>query len=171
MKTWLSLVLCILVSAVCYGDMAQVINGGFESVFGSPAAPENWTQYTGTGATVYFAIKTDFVHSGTNSEKIAARNGYGMIYQEISSGFTAGQTYSLWFYAKGDTNSTWQMDEPLDRIELSVKFKTAAGATIQNLTVLFDADPQTAAPSCHQPMAQISGFSVYGSGKHRLVPD
>lgn len=145
MKKLMTLV--IVAAAVCQVNAAQVANGGFELTVGSPAVPQNWTQYAGTGATVYFSLKTDFVHSGTYSEKVAARNGYGMIHQEISSGFTAGQTYSLWLYAKGDTNKDWQMDEPRDRIELSVKFKTASGATISEpMTVLFDADPETAAP-------------------------
>ena len=53
--------------------------------------------------------------------------GYGMIYQEITSGFSPGQTYSLWLYGRGDTNGDWKIDEPGDRIELYVKFVDAMG--------------------------------------------
>jgi hypothetical protein len=132
---------------MCYGDIAQVVNPGFESMSGDPLMPNGWSTYSGTGATVYYAAKTDVVYRGTYSFKIAARNGYGMIHQTITSGFAAGQTYSLWLYGRGDTNSGWVMDEPLDRVELSVKFANSAGAMISEpKLVIFDGDSATAAP-------------------------
>lgn len=147
MKKVMSLVVCMMLSAMCCADMAQVTNPGFESMSGNPLAPNGWTLYTGTGATVYFAAKTDVVRTGTYSEKLAARQGYGTIYQEITGGFMAGETYSFWIYGRGDTNGDWVIDEPLDRIELSAKFKNAGGGTISEpKKVVFDGDPETEAP-------------------------
>ena len=97
---------------------------------------------------MYFAGKTDVVHSGTYSYKIAARDGYGMAYQQISSGFSVGQTYSFWMYGRGDTNNNWQMDEVGDKVDVFVKFVDSLGAQIgqEESMVLFDADPETDAP-------------------------
>lgn len=143
MKMLLGVLMCLMVTALCHAD-AQVANPGFESMSGEPLLPDNWTTYKGSGATVYFAAKTDVVYDGTYSFKMAAREGYGMIYQEITSGFVPGETYSLWLYGRGDTNGDWQMDEPGDRIELYVKLKDAGGGTIDEpMMVLFDADPET----------------------------
>jgi hypothetical protein len=46
---------------MCYGDIAQVVNPGFESMSGDPLMPNGWSTYSGTGATVYYAAKTDVV--------------------------------------------------------------------------------------------------------------
>jgi len=146
MKMLMCALMCLLVSVVCYAD-AQVVNPGFESLSGDPLLPDNWTTYKGTGATVFFAAKTDVVYDGIYSFKVAAKEGYGIIYQEISSGFAAGETYSLWLYGRGDTNSSWIIDEPGDRIELSVKFKDAGGGAIDEpKKVIFDGDPETQTP-------------------------
>ena len=146
MKMIMRVLICLALGALCYAD-AQVLNPGFESMSGDPLLPDNWITYKGSGATVYFAAKTDVVYDGTYSFKIAARQGYGMIYQEITSGFTAGETYSFWIYGRGDTNGDWVLDEPLDRIELSAKFEDAGGGTISEpKKVIFDGDPETEAP-------------------------
>ncbi|MGE4286054.1 MAG: LamG-like jellyroll fold domain-containing protein [Phycisphaerae bacterium] len=138
------MLMCMVAAALCFAD-ATVLNPGFESM-SAELTPDNWTLYKGNGATVYFAAKTDVVHSGTYSEKIAARQGYGMIYQEVT-GAVAGESYSLTLFGRGDTNNDWQMDEPMDRIIVSVKFKNTAGGTISEPSmVIFDADPETAAP-------------------------
>lgn len=152
MKKVMSLLICMILSAASYAEMAQVVNPGFESMSGSgtssdPYLPDGWTLFTGNGATVYFVGKTDVVRTGTYSMKIAARNGYGMIHQTITSGFTAGETYSLWFYGRGDTNNDWVIDEPLDHVELAVKFVNSGGTTISEpKTTVFDGDPETVAP-------------------------
>lgn len=147
MRSVMSVLICIVLSAAGYADMAQVVNPGFESMSGNPLMPDGWSTYNGTGATVYYGAKTDVVYSGIYSFKVAARNGYGMIHQAVTTGFTPGETYSLWFYGRGDTNSDWVMDEPLDRVEMSVKFANSAGGTISEpKIVVFDGDPTTAAP-------------------------
>lgn len=147
MKMLTSLLICLILSAASYADMAQVVNPGFESMSGDPLMPDGWSTFEGTGATVYYGAKTDVVRTGIYSFKVAARNGYGMIHQTITSGFTAGETYSLWFYGRGDTNGDWVMDEPLDRVELAVKFANSGGGTISEpKQVVFDADPETPAP-------------------------
>jgi hypothetical protein len=140
------MMVCVLVLAVS-ANANLIVNSGFESMSGSPLAPESWTLYTGSGATVYFAAKTDVVYEGVYSEKIAARNGYGMIHQTISD-LTGGQSLSFWLYGRGDTNSDWQMDEPGDKVDVSVKFKDAGGTQIGSeiSMVLFDADETTDAP-------------------------
>lgn len=146
MKMIMRVLICLMLGTLCYAD-AQVLNPGFESMSGDPLLPDNWTTYKGTGATVYFAAKTDIVYDGTYSFKIAARQGYGLIYQKITSGFTAGETYSFWIYGRGDTSGDWAIDEPLDRIELSAKFEDAGGGTISEpKKVVFDGDPETEAP-------------------------
>ncbi len=151
MKTFVMLFLSLLMSSVCLAD-AQIANPGFESMATNPSSgvlePGNWTLYAQSNATVYFAAKTDVVRTGTYSEKIAARNGYGMIYQEISSGFSAGETYSFWMYGRGDTNSGWIMDETGDQVDLYIKFKDAGGNQIGDeiSMILFDTDPATQAP-------------------------
>jgi hypothetical protein len=101
---------CVLMLAVS-ANANLIVNSGFESMSGDPLAPESWTLYTGSGATVYFAAKTDVVYEGVYSEKIAARNGYGMIHQTISD-LTGGQSLSFWLYGRGDTNTAWQMESP-----------------------------------------------------------
>lgn len=147
MRRMSCLLVCMMLSALCMADTAELLNPGFESMSGSPLAPDHWTLYTGHEATVFFAPKTDVVRTGMYSEKIAARNGYGMIYQEITSGFTPGETYSFWIYGRGDTNGDWAIDEPQDRIEFYAKFKNAGGGTISEpMLVAFDGDPDTAAP-------------------------
>jgi hypothetical protein len=147
MKMVLSLLICLVLSAASYADVPQVVNPGFELMSGDPLVPDGWNLFTGNGATVFFAGKADVVRTGTYSMKVAARNGYGMIHQTITSGFAAGETYSLWFYGRGDTNNDWVMDEPLDRIELSVKFANSGGGTISEPKIIvFDANPETAAP-------------------------
>ena len=151
MKNIVALLLCVFMASACFGK-AQIVNPGFEDVSTNPDTerlePDNWTNYTQSGATVYFASKDDFVNSGSRSYKVAARQGYGMTYQEIVSGFSVGETYSFWLYGKGDTNGTWQMDEPGDKIDVFVKFKDSLGVQIgqEKSMVLFDADPETSAP-------------------------
>lgn len=139
-------VLCVLALMVSAASANLVMNSGFEAMSGSPLAPENWTLYAGNGATVYFSAKTDVVYEGLYSEKVAARQGYGMIHQTIS-GFTGGQSLSLWLYGRGDTNSSWQMDEAGDKVDVSIKFKDAGGVQIGSeiSMVLFDADEATEA--------------------------
>lgn len=56
--------------------MNLVANLGFESMSGDPLMPDAWSTYKGSGATVFFAAKTDVVY-GTYSLKIAAREGRG----------------------------------------------------------------------------------------------
>lgn len=133
--------LMLLVSAA---SANLVVNPGFESMSGDPLLPDNWSTYKGTGATVYFAAKTEVVYDGTSSLKIAAREGYGMIHQTIG-GFSGSESLSLWLYGRGDTNSNWQMDEVGDKVDVYVKFKDAGGATIGSeiSMVLFDADEST----------------------------
>ena len=151
MKTFTACVLCLLMASISFGK-AQLVNSGFESMSTNPDTnklePDNWSMYAQSNATVYFAAKTDIVHSGTYSYKIAARNGYGMIYQEISSGFSVGETYSFWMYGRGDTNGDWQMDEAGDRVDVFVKFIDSLGAQIgqEENMVLFDTDPATDVP-------------------------
>jgi len=152
MRNVVSVLICMALSAAAFADLPQVVNPGFEAMSGAgtssdPYVPDNWTLYKGTGATVFFAGKSDVVRTGTWSMKIAAREGYGLIHQTITSGFTAGETYSLWFYGRGDTNGDWVMDEPKDRVELSMKFTNSGGGTISEpKIVVFDGDPQTPAP-------------------------
>lgn len=140
------MMLCVLALGV-WANANLVVNSGFESMSGTPLAPESWTLYTGNGATVYFAAKTDVVYEGVYSEKVAARNGYGMIHQTIT-GMTGGQSLSLWLYGRGDTNSNWQMDDPGDKVDVYMKFKDAAGAQIGSeiSMVLFDTSDTTDAP-------------------------
>ena len=151
MKTFVACILCMIMSTLCFGK-AQLSNSGFETMSTNPDTgrlePANWTNYTQSGATVYFAGKDDVVHSGSYSYKIAARQGYGMTYQEVTGGFTVGETYSFWLYGRGDTNNNWQMDEAGDRVDVFVKFKDSLGAQIgqEENMVLFDADPETDAP-------------------------
>ncbi len=146
MRMFMGVLMCLVVSTLCYAD-AQVANPGFESMSGDPLLPDNWTTYKQSGATVYFAPKTDVVYDGTYSFKVAARQGYGMIYQEITSGFAVGQTYSFWLYGRGDTNGDWKIDEPGDRIELYVKFVDAGNGTIDEpMKIIFDGDSETEAP-------------------------
>lgn len=139
-------VLCVLVLMVSAANATLVTNAGFESMteVDGKLVPDNWTLYPGSGATVYFAAKTDVVYEGTYSEKIAARQGYGMIHQTVL-GFTGGQSLSLWLYGRGDTNGDWQMDEVGDQVDVYVKFKDAGGAQIGSeiSMVLFDADEAT----------------------------
>ena len=146
MKMLMSVLMCLLVSAICLAD-AQIVNSGFESMSGDPLLPDDWTTYKNSGSTVYFAPKTDVVYDGVYSFKIAARDGYGMIHQTITSGFAAGETYSLWLYGRGDTNNDWKIDEPGDRIEFYAKFANGTGGTIaEPMKVIFDGDPATEAP-------------------------
>ncbi len=151
MKAVFTCFLSLMIASVCLAK-AQVVNSGFEAMTMNTETeklePDNWTSYIPSQVTVYFAAKTDYVYSGTYSYKIAARNGYGMIYQEVSSGFNPGETYSLWLYGKGDTNGGWIMDEPGDQVDVYIKFKDASGAQIgqEESLILFDTDPETQAP-------------------------
>ncbi len=151
MKSIVLFISCIFTASICLAD-AQFVNSGFEQMTTNPSTerlePDNWTNYAQSGSTVYFAGKNDFVHSGTYSYKIAARQGYGMTYQEVTSGFTVGETYSFWMYGKGDTSSSWQMDEVGDKVDVFVKFKDSLGTQIgsEESMVLFDADPDSEAP-------------------------
>lgn len=135
---------CVLSLLASAASANLVVNAGFESMSGDPLMPDSWSVYTGTGATVYYGAKTDVVYEGTYSFKIAARNGYGMIHQTIG-GFSGGESLSLWLYGRGDTNSDWQMDEPGDKVDVSVKFLNAGGSKIGSeiRMVLFDTDEST----------------------------
>jgi hypothetical protein len=137
---------CVLSLLVSAASANLVVNSGFESMSGNPLMPDGWLTYTGTGATVYYAAKTDVVYEGDYSFKIAARNGYGMIHQTIG-GFSGGQSLSLWLYGRGDTNADWQMDEPGDKVDVSIKFLNSGGGQIGSeiSMVLFDANPDTEA--------------------------
>ncbi len=138
------LFLLLLVFAVSAANANYILNPGFESMSGDPLAPDIWSQYKGTGATVYYAAKNDIVYDGGYSYKIAARNGYGMLHQTIT-GFTGGEALSFWLYGRGDTNENWQMDETGDQIDVYIKFKDANGNQIGDeiSMVLFDADEET----------------------------
>lgn len=138
------MMLCSLTLMVSAASANLAVNPGFESMSGDPLMPDSWSTYKGSGATVYFAAKTDVVCDGTYSFKIAARQGYGMIHQTIA-GVTGGQSLSLWLYGRGDTNSSWQMDEVGDQVDVYIKFKDADGAQIGSeiSMVLFDADEST----------------------------
>ena len=140
MKKFLLIMLFFAASAV---NANYIMNSGFESMSGDPLALEDWTEYKGSGATVYFAAKTDVVYEGTTSYKIAARNGYGMLHQTIT-GFTGGESLSFWLYGRGDTNGDWQMDEVGDQVDVYIKFKDAGGSQIGDEVsmVLFDADEE-----------------------------
>lgn len=137
---------CALSLLVSAAGANLVVNSGFESMSGDPLMPDNWMTYKGNGATVYYGAKSDIFYDGTYSFKIAARNGYGMLHQTIG-GFTSGQSLSLWLYGRGDTNGDWQMDEPGDKVDLSIKFIDGAGKQIGSEigSVLFDADSETEA--------------------------
>lgn len=136
--------MCLLACLASTVQANLLMNGGFENMSGDPLGPDNWSTYKGNGATVYFAVKTDVVYEGTYSEKIAAREGYGMIHQTVS-GFTGGQSLSFWLYGRGDTNSSWQMDEAGDQVDVYIKFKNAGGSQIGSeiSMILFDADLET----------------------------
>jgi len=138
------MVLCSLMLMVSAASANLVVNLGFESMSGDPLMPDAWSTYKGSGATVFFAAKTDVVYDGTYSLKIAAREGYGMIHQTITE-FTGGQSLSFWLYGRGDTNSSWQMDEVGDQVKVAIKFKDAGGTQIGSeiSMVLFDADEST----------------------------
>ncbi len=144
MKKLLMIMLCFITSAA---SANLLVNSGFESMSGDPLAPDSWSQYKGTGATVYYAAKTDVVYDGVYSYKIAARNGYGMLHQTID-GITGGEALSFWLYGRGDTNSGWQMNEPGDKVDVFIKFKDANGNQIgaELDMVLFDADEETDTP-------------------------
>lgn len=137
-------VLCVLALIVSAASANLVVNPGFEDESGDPLMPDSWSTYKGTGATVYYAAKTDPVYDGTYSFKIAARNGYGMVHQTIG-GFSGGQSLSFWLYGLGDTNADWQMDEAGDKVDVSIKFIDAGGNPIGSeiSMVLFDADEET----------------------------
>lgn len=139
-------VLCVLALMVSAVNANLVMNPGFESMSGDPLMPDSWVTYKGTGATVYYAAKTDPVYDGTYSFKIAARNGYGMVHQTIG-GFSGGQSLSFWLYGLGDTNADWQMNEVGDKVYVSIKFINAGGSAIGSEIKmdLFDADPETEA--------------------------
>ena len=141
MKKLLLLMLVFMASAV---NANLIMNPGFESMAGDPAAPESWSQYKGSGATVYYAVKTDVVNEGVYSYKVAARNGYGMLHQTIE-GIGGGEALSFWLYGRGDTNNDWQMDEAGDKVDVFIKFKDAGGSQIGSelSMVLFDADEET----------------------------
>ncbi len=136
----------LFMASLSFGD-AVVVNPGFESVSNGWAT--NWSKYPDIETdSIYYALKSDNKHSGSYSAKIAARNGYGMIYQEVSSGFNVGQKYLFSFYGLGDTSSSWIIDEPQDRIEVYVKFVSSSGATISEpYSVVFDGNDQTDIPT------------------------
>lgn len=140
------IILCMFAFAATLANANMVNNSGFEAMSGDPLAPEEWSQYKGNGATVYFAPKTDVVYEGTYSMKLAARNGYGMLHQTIG-GFSGGEELSFSLLGRGDTNGDWQMDEVGDQIDVYVKFKDAANSQIGNeiSTLLFDFDESTEA--------------------------
>ncbi len=141
------IMLCMLGLIVSAVNANFVVNPGFEDESGEPLFPDGWTKYTESGKTAYYAAKTDPVYDGTYSFKVAARDGYGMMHQTIG-GFSGGESLSLWLYGLGDTNDDWQMDEVGDKVDVWVKFKDAADATIGSeiSMVLFDADETTDAP-------------------------
>ncbi len=138
------IILLLMVFMVSAAGANMIMNPGFEALTGSPLVADDWTEYKGTGATVYYAAKTDVVYDGDYSYKIAARNGYGMLHQTIT-GFTGGESLSFWLYGRGDTNSGWQMNEVGDQVDVYIKFKDAGGNQIGDelFMVLFDADDST----------------------------
>ena len=141
MKKLLLILMVFMASAV---NANLIMNSGFESMSGDPLAADSWSQYKGSGATVYYAAKTDVVYEGTYSYKVAARNGYGMLHQTIT-GITGGESLSFWLYGRGDTNDDWQMDEVGDQVDVYIKFKDAGGSQIGSeiSMILFDADEET----------------------------
>lgn len=141
--------LCVLALLASAASANLVVNPGFEdeSDLDGELFPDGWSSYTETGGTTYYRAKTDVVYDGTYSFKIAARDGYGMLHQTIG-GFSGGESLSLWLYGRGDTSTSWQMDEVGDLVKVGVKFKKAGGATIGSEInmVLFDADEETDTP-------------------------
>lgn len=141
------IVLCVALLMISAANANLLTNAGFESVTDGWA--DNWLQYS-SAYRAYYGIKEAPapVYEGDYSAKIAPIYGYGLIYQEISAGFTAGDVLSLSFYATGDASSEWAMSHVGDNVEAFVKFKDAGGAQIggEISQIAFDMDSETEAP-------------------------
>ncbi len=142
------IVLCVMVWMISAANANLLTNAGFESVTNGWA--DNWAKYSSSAGPVYYAIKEapDPVYEGNYCAKIAPNHSYGLMYQVVSSGFSAGDVLSLSFYSIGDARDAWAMSALGDNIEAFVKFMDAGGVIIGDeiSQIAFDMDPETETP-------------------------
>lgn len=150
MRMVAGLLICMSAGVLCYaGD--PVVNPGFELMSGSPLSPANWSFYTsklaGRGNYAEYVAETGVVYEGVYSQKMLARDGYGMIHQTVS-GYSGGQSLDFWLYGCGVNDSAWQMTDADDVVDVSLKFLNSGGSAINEISaVLFDTNELTDAPA------------------------